>query len=485
MTISGASVAFITVAVVVFVLLVVVLVWSLVDSTSGSSCSSCGGKNKSKPMVGVNVAAPSPPRTTLVIPCEKDNIGNQMFQIATGLEIAGRTGRRLVIAGPKLRRPMLTASKAARESLIIDDTLPKTTIGTGPATPGTAVVKEGPHFNFHAGLDLSQARDPSNEDVYLLGFFQCETYFKSVAQRVREIFAPSDETRDRLRKEMVAGAALKPYLIGVHVRRGDYLRLGHFHANQPLSYHIDGVKALSLEGREVRPVVFSDSKEAASRVVGALREAGFANAVSSRDVLSPGPPEMDIWGMASCDAVVATNSSFSWWGAWLSSAGSPVAFPSRWFDLRADHTEWSDAYKMADHPVSVVPVSDAPLSVDVIVGAEHLPGGAKDPRVPKDAPRRSAKSYEEAVSYGLRILYVPKPPEGKRWAWRTSPSTAAAQLEEIQARHDHPAEVSIAALNHAHVALTRKGDAGPTIMWDKLEPKTLATPTALLEALDV
>ncbi len=473
MAISGASTTFVFVVVVVFVLLSIVLVWSLADTTSNASCGAAS-----------SLSTHQGARTTLVIPCEKDNIGNQMFQIAAGLSIAQQTGRQLVIAGPKLRRPMLTASRATTDSFIIDDTLPKTTIGTGPATPGTAIVKEGPHFNFHSGIDLSQAQDTTNEDVYLLGFFQCEKYFQSVTQRVRDMFAPADETRDKLRSEMIAGAALKPYLIAVHVRRGDYLRLGHFHANQPLSYHISGVKVLAKSapaGVEVRPVVFSDSGPDASHVAGALRKAGFNNAVSSRHVVSPGPAEMDIWAMASCDAVVATNSSFSWWGAWLSRAGSPVAFPSRWFDKKADHTNWSDAYKMEDHPVSVVPVSDTPLQVDAIVGAEWLPGGKNDPRVPKDAPRRTAKSPEEAITYGLRVLYVPQPPTGKRWVWRTSASTATAQLEEVETKHKRADDVGLAVLRHARVSLSSQGRAGPIILWDKLEPKNLATLTSLFE----
>ena len=127
----------------------------------------------------------------------------------------------------------------------------------------------------------------------------------------------------RTHLQAILGPVAKQDAIGVHVRRGDYLRSGHF-MNLPVSYYATGVLQIMAnhpgDYREI--VVFSDDPAwCAGHLIAELGKILPARVYSGgeRDTLRE---------MKSMRGMVIANSTFGWWGAWL--ADCPTVYPRTW-----------------------------------------------------------------------------------------------------------------------------------------------------------
>ncbi len=111
-----------------------------------------------------------------------------------------------------------------------------------------------------------------------------------------------------------------PSKTAVHVRRGDYLRPGMPPPLRPcpLSYFEEALRLVLAEDRDTHLLVFSDD-------IGWCRR----NLRLSDAIYVEGNPDwLDLTLMTRCEHHVCANSTFSWWGAFLSEDPSPI-FP--WF----------------------------------------------------------------------------------------------------------------------------------------------------------
>lgn len=119
----------------------------------------------------------------------------------------------------------------------------------------------------------------------------------------------------------------------VHVRRANNLRLPDHHPAPPLEYF---EAAIDLIGGDL--IVFSDDMEWC-RKQSIFRDAIFSPGIPGEvDVMQltkfapMSLPEaaLDLNAMSFCRRHIISNSSFSWWGAFLSGYKN-VAYPSRWY----------------------------------------------------------------------------------------------------------------------------------------------------------
>lgn len=120
---------------------------------------------------------------------------------------------------------------------------------------------------------------------------------------------------------------------GVHVRRANNLTLPDHHPVCPLDYYeaaLDGLPRDNLW-------VFSDDLDwcrKQSLFEGARFGLGVPPGVNIFDLTGAKPlttshAAMDLHAISRCRNVIISNSTFSWWGAWL--GGCKVKYPSRWF----------------------------------------------------------------------------------------------------------------------------------------------------------
>ena len=250
-------------------------------------------------------------------------LGNQMFQYASVGAAAARSGRPLMLDLRSLRTGLRSYGLDVFD---IDAHVLKD--GEASALPDpasrffwrrrrvgvTRVIERQPDY----GAQLDDMPRPA----WVLGYWQSPYYFEDWSDHLRQVFS-ADQV------ELSEGAMRHLQLIretetavAVHVRRGDYVQpdVQAVHGLLGLDYFVRGLE-LAAAGDAVTPVVFSDDIEWAKRNL-PWEHAVFVDPVAGRE-------HEDVLLMAACSRHVISNSSFSWWGAWLA-GGERVIAPRRW-----------------------------------------------------------------------------------------------------------------------------------------------------------
>lgn len=164
---------------------------------------------------------------------------------------------------------------------------------------------------------------------FLFGYWQSERYFERHARQLRRDLdwrQPLEGRNATFAKLMRKGRS-----VSIHVRRGDYASNPAVlakHGVCPIEYYLRAVKALTEDGRQRNWYLFSDD-------VAWVREhlaPHLDGEVHVIDHNQRADSHFDMQLMSLCDDHIIANSSFSWWGAWLSSSlDQRVIAPQRWF----------------------------------------------------------------------------------------------------------------------------------------------------------
>lgn len=159
-----------------------------------------------------------------------------------------------------------------------------------------------------------------NEHKYT-GYFQSEKYFKHRRDELLELFKPPEEFNIIINKYSHLYGN-----ISLHVRRGDYVNLyPNIHPPQSIEYYN---KALSILPDDMKVVVFSDD-------IFWCRQ----NFIGKRFIIIDEIDYISIYIMSKMKHHIIANSSFSWWGAWMSNYDDKIVIaPSKWFGDETDST---------------------------------------------------------------------------------------------------------------------------------------------------
>lgn len=150
--------------------------------------------------------------------------------------------------------------------------------------------------------------------VTLHGYFQTEKYFKHIRDEIRGDFSFKNEILSPC-QEMISTLS-NP--LSLHIRRTDYITNPN-HTTLETNYY---QKALQEFDDDMQVLVFSDDPEWCKR------QELFDD---DRFLIAEGNSNyIDLCLMTLCKYHIIANSSFSWWGAWLSDSQKIVA-PSGWF----------------------------------------------------------------------------------------------------------------------------------------------------------
>lgn len=274
-------------------------------------------------------------------------LGNQLFQFATGLEVAKRQQTDLVLdlswfeqswrrkgAGLELRPYELSTIAAGVPHRRVPSTAWTQALGHAQAVVLRRLprLQHGPLAKFvyesDATFDPSVLNAPRG--AWLSGYFASWRYFPTVADEVRHRFR--DSVRDSEWARAVGDAAQSQGALGVHVRRGDYLRLKSTYGHVAPVYYQRAIHTLRDLGARGPIWLFSDEPEEAAE--------WLASHLRVDRVVKPPAGSSPAESMAALSAVtslVIANSTFSWWAGFLNDAPSRYVIAPRpvWADPRS------------------------------------------------------------------------------------------------------------------------------------------------------
>ena len=163
------------------------------------------------------------------------------------------------------------------------------------------------------------------DGIYLDGFFQSEKYFKDIEHIIRNDLRFREDSfgeESATYKELIA----KQNSVGLHIRRSDYL-MSNLHNVCNMRYYNKSVAY--MQNQLVSPYffVFSDDIEWCSENLH-ISNGSFVNIQASKK-----NPIIDLQLMSLCKHNIISNSTFSWWAAWLNENHEKIVVaPNRWFN---------------------------------------------------------------------------------------------------------------------------------------------------------
>lgn len=166
--------------------------------------------------------------------------------------------------------------------------------------------------------------------VLLDGFWQSEKYFKLHQNIIRSDFEFS-EFDEKDKNIHVLEDILRNESVSVHVRRGDYVKYGTDNMFSGLcdsDYFQMAIKKLSEEQGNKKFYFFSEDPEWVKNnlIHDNLNATIVTGNTSNYDSWK------DLYLISKCKHHIISNSSFSWWGAWLNNnPAKRVIAPKIWF----------------------------------------------------------------------------------------------------------------------------------------------------------
>ena len=153
-----------------------------------------------------------------------------------------------------------------------------------------------------------------NNNIEFFGYFQSSKNFFNYGEIIKKLFEPSEDFLSKIHNKFHSFENS----IAIHIRRGDYLSISHVLPVIDKSY-ID--HCLSKFDNHSQIYIFTDDKEWAKN-----------NLKYENSIIVDGLDDYEeMWMISLCDNIIMSNSTFSWWGAYLYKNKNKIFCPSLWF----------------------------------------------------------------------------------------------------------------------------------------------------------
>jgi len=225
--------------------------------------------------------------------------GNMMFQIAHAYCKSLEYNRQLVIPSEE------SSSKPFENNLF--------------RKVDFSITRCPDEYHVHAPFTYLNVEPNLDKPTVFVGWFQSEKYFGKYTEAVRGLFSPPLDFINRVISDY---PFFKDDIVAaINVRRGDYLTQPTRHPVVTLEYIMEAVNKLPYYDHLL---VMSDDMEWCKENI-KLPKVIFNDPSKYWD-------HEGLWLLSLCNHFIISNSTFSWWGAWLSTFKDKVVIaPSTWF----------------------------------------------------------------------------------------------------------------------------------------------------------
>lgn len=257
-------------------------------------------------------------------------IGNQLFQYASGRFLSEKLLAPLRFDVSWYLRNY-DPQKTTRRQLVLSNFIPSKNLEVCSSSLPKKVLDIYRRFeNFKLINDLSQSvenfQDISTEkSIRLSGYWQSNGYFDEIESLLRTEINRTPEYFEESKELLNTISSTQS--LGLHVRRGDYVSLSNaalFHGVCKPEYYIASVDEMRRLTGVDSVIIFSDDMKWCKENL------EFSSETIYVDESIPDIDQLKL--MSHCSNQIISNSSFSWWAAWLGkSVGQKVIYPKTWF----------------------------------------------------------------------------------------------------------------------------------------------------------
>lgn len=254
----------------------------------------------------------------------KGGLGNQLFQYASSYALANRLNQKLVFD------PSFTANMTARNYKLPLLCVKTNEVISAKQLPLKVTLLKNLYVNkacrvfdfakhkcgkYVYWLETRDELQPDfftikEDELYVDGYFQSENYFKQYRLELLDQIKPNYEPEEEYIK--VLDEIQSCNSIAVHVRRSDFKKDNcEFHYLLDEAYYIQAIQ--KIRSKVENPIFFwfSDDIKWVKEHIGANNDYRFVCIHTKYCDID----EMML--MKNCNHIIAANSTFSWWAAWL------------------------------------------------------------------------------------------------------------------------------------------------------------------------
>lgn len=261
----------------------------------------------------------------------RGGLGNQMFQYATGRNLALKNNTKLKFDVTELEHDKLrnyelhifniSGSIASSYRLMFIRKFNKNIISKVLGQNYLYIKQKDWYF------DATILEKKGN--IYLDGYWQSEKYFKDIRHIITKDFMirrDPDKKNKSVSKKIESSNS-----VCIHVRREDYIKnkiTKEVHGICSLEYYHNAVKIIEKKTRNPKFFIFSDDSKWTRKNLKLKHTTIYV------DINNMEKSYEDLRLMSNCKHFIIANSSFSWWGAWLSNNPDKiVCAPKKWFTI--------------------------------------------------------------------------------------------------------------------------------------------------------